>query len=197
MAILSWVAVESSAQTIMVPHTRVINTPYGKVNQTTWINTGQPYYYFGQKNAIVFPLNYKGNFTVVTASDSVFTDKVNLILDDSINTAVVERRSKKGGDIVFKPAETKQLQQVFNGKMYTGIPADTCWLFKVIPGNINSYAPFPTDSGDFVIAVQKGDGPIVPMTKENLYEMIDDPKLRKAIDKGKLYHAVWKYNGSK
>ncbi len=189
-------ALQAVAQ-MMVPHTRVINTPYGKVNQTTWTNVGQPYYFFGQKTATPFPPYYKGNFTVVTSSDSVFTDKLNLILSDSINSVVIERRAKKGGDIVYKPAETKQLQQVFNGKLYTGIPADTCWLFKVIPGVINSYAPFPTDSGDFVIAVQKGDGPIVPMTKENLYEMIDDPKLRKTIDKGKLYQAVWKYNGSK
>lgn len=129
-------------------------------------------------------------------SDSLFSGKMNLTFD-SINTLFLERREKKGRDLIIKPSDTKQIQHANNGKMYIGIPADSCWLFKTIPGLINSYAPLPWANTEYIIAVQKGDGPIVPMTKENLYKMIDDPKLRKTIEKGKLYQAVWKYNGSK
>jgi len=184
-----------SAAQVMVPQTSVIKTPYGNVNNTTWRIVGHPYN-FGQ-NVDPYVLTIKGKFTVVMKSDSVFTDKLNLTLTDSVNSLIINRSKRYGGDIIIHPEDTKQVRQVYNGKIYTGIPSDSCWLFKIIPGAINCYAPFPTENSDFVIAVQKGDGPILPMTKDNLNEMIDDPILRKTIQNGKLYRAVWKYNGSR
>ena len=100
-----------------------------------------------------------------------------------------------GGDKVIKPKDTKQIMQMYDGKLMVGIPADTCWLFKVDEGDISIYAPFPTGDNNYYTAIQKVDGPILPLTKENLKNMVgNDPRLIELIDKGKVFQAIWKYN---
>lgn len=181
---------------IMIPNTttRTIQTPYGptQLSQTMWTS-----YYPNYGGSQVVPYVGKTNMSVVLKSDSVFNERMFFNVADSIHSLTLDRKEKKGGDILVRPEDTKQISQVYDGKLMVGIPTDTCWLFKVTPGDINAYAPFPTNFQEFYTAIQKGDGPIMKLNKENLKEMVSDqPKLFKLIDKGKLGRAIWKYNGS-
>ncbi|HEY8934854.1 MAG TPA: hypothetical protein VIM65_06515, partial [Cyclobacteriaceae bacterium] len=61
---------------------------------------------------------------------------------------------------------------------------------------VNCYSYIPEDYLSDIIAIQSGDGPILPLTKENLSLMMvtDDPQIIKLIDKGKLIQAIMRYN---
>lgn len=183
----------SSQAQVMVPTT--IRTPYGNVESTRLSMTSGGLPFNGQQS-LGGPV--RARMTVALVSDSIFNDIILFdYLTDSISSITVPRNDKRGGDYVIYPKDTKLVSQLFNGKNITGVPADSCWLFKMVSGPISSYAEFPTDNSVYFIAIQKGDGPILEMTKENLGEMVgDDPKLLKLIDKGKLVKAVWKYNNS-
>lgn len=180
----------------MMPVTRTVYTPHGPAKITTFQNTGMPLYYY-QGKYVPGPYVGKTFLTVALQSDSVFTGKLFFNIADSIHSLTLERKEKKGGNLVFYPNETKQISQMYKGKLVVGIPVDSCWLFKLKEGKINSYAPFPNEIKNFITAIQKGDGPILPMTKENLKNMVaDQPKLFKMIDKKRYEQVIWKYNNN-
>jgi hypothetical protein len=70
------------------------------------------------------------------------------------------------------------------------------WLFKSESGRINAYSFLAEKGMDYLIAIQQGDeGPIVPLTKDNLLPMVgNDARLIKLVEKGKLMKAVQIFN---
>ena len=83
-----------------------------------------------------------------------------------------------------------------DGKIYTGIATDSCWLFKIVEGKINLYSVLSEDNFSFIIAMQKGnDAPIVPLNKENAKEaVIDDPTISAQISDQRKIYPIIDYN---
>jgi hypothetical protein len=85
-----------------------------------------------------------------------------------------------------------------DGDETIGIPADTCWLFKMAKGALNIYTYLPYPDWGMVVALQKGDeGNIVRITAESLKTMIaDNPKALQLFNLNKWRLAIEAYNGS-
>jgi hypothetical protein len=100
----------------------------------------------------------------------------------------------------IRPKDTRSLivGTLDKPKYAAGIPADSCWLFKITNASINLYSLLPKSDSRFVVAIQKGnDAPILALTAENALAMIEEGHpARKWIAKGKLIDAVKTYNGS-
>jgi hypothetical protein len=176
-----------------MPMTQTFKTPYGNFKQTTWVNTGyRPMYYGGAPVLLI----YDTKLTIVLKNDSTFTDKVTVNAEDSVNTLTKKGRKKGEKDVVYKPSDTKKVERLVDGKTWTGIPVDTCWLFKSKSGPINIYSRIPAAGEGYFSAIQKGeDGPILPITEANLMPMVnDDPKCQKLVSKKKLVRAILIYN---
>ena len=183
-------ALAGAAFAQMVPVTTTIRTPYGNVPHTYYVGSPRMHNFSGQVNA---SLKYK--FTIVLKNDSTIT--VRTRIDHSGATHTLSVKHKDRFEQMISPADTKEIfrYDVENRKI-SGIPADSCWLFKTKPGKINCYSFLSEMGMAYVIAIQLGDdGPIVPLTKENLIPMVgNDPKLLKYIEKGKLRKAVETFN---
>jgi len=84
-----------------------------------------------------------------------------------------------------------------DGDEAIGIPADTCWLFKMAEGALNIYTYLPYPDWNMVVALQKGDdGHIVRITAETLKSMIaDNPKALQLFNLNKWRLAIEAYNG--
>lgn len=189
-----------------IPTTRTIQTPVGPAKIVDHHIIGAPHYFGGVKKPSKSQSAYSGHvaypfilgkidMTVVLQSDSVFNGRLLFKVYDSVHSLTLERKKKEGGNRIYVPKDTKQISQLYKGRLIVGIPADSCWLFKVDEGKISSYAPFPTDVIEYYTAIQKNGEPILPLTIENLKDMIgDNSKLIKLVDKGKVSQAIWKYN---
>ena len=81
-----------------------------------------------------------------------------------------------------------------------GKPADSCWMFNVKPGAINSYSysskPWSgPNSPVMILGIQLKDGPIVQFSHENLQQMLqNDTEAMKYFDEKKYFKAIDKYN---
>jgi len=84
-----------------------------------------------------------------------------------------------------------------DGSEAIGIPADTCWLFKMAEGALNIYTYLPYPDWSMVVALQKGnDGSIVRITAETLKDMIaDNPRALQLFNLNKWRLAIEAYNG--
>ena len=84
-----------------------------------------------------------------------------------------------------------------DGDEAIGIPADTCWLFKMAKGALNIYTYLPYPDWSMVVALQKGDdGTIVRITAETLKDMIaDNPQALQLFNLNKWRLAIEAYNG--
>jgi hypothetical protein len=136
----------------------------------------------------------KYEFTVRLKNDSMFRVKSRIDISTNKHFITVKKDKQK---INISPADTKSISHIskYNGYTIKGIPADSCWLFMVDKGKINSYSFIPDEVMLFIVAVQKGEGPIVPLTKKTLQEMVgEDPKLSKLIEDGDLLEAIEVYN---
>jgi hypothetical protein len=102
-------------------------------------------------------------------------------------------------EIKVYPSDTKSLsaQEGMTGIMY-GMPADSCWLFRVVKGPIVGYSSIPSTDVNSVIAIQKGtDQEIISLTKQHLTEMVSDltdEKINKWLEKGHLTKVIGRYN---
>ncbi|HTJ52111.1 MAG TPA: hypothetical protein VL443_21765 [Cyclobacteriaceae bacterium] len=173
----------------MMPMTSTIRTPYGNVPYT--YNVYSPRNYRTSGN-----ISVKYEFLVKLKNDSTFTAKTRIDISKDKHSITVKRNKEK---IEITPSETESITRLipYEGRKVTGIPADTCWLFKIGVGKIISYSFLAEDNMQFITAIQHGDGPIVPLTKNNLKEMIgEDPELLKLIEKNKLIKVIEKYNKS-
>ena len=172
----------------MMPVTTTMQTPYGKVPYTYYVPS--PQYFYGQAN---ISLKYK--FTVVLADDSTFTARTKIDFTSDTHSLTVRGANRQKQKIY--PFYTKEIFRIDeNGRKISGVPSDSCWLFKCHEGKINAYSFLAEKGMAYVIAIQQGDdGPIVPLTKNNLLPMVgNDPKIVKLVEKGKLVRAVQTVN---
>jgi hypothetical protein len=137
----------------------------------------------------------KHKFTIVMKNDSVFKTKTKINIGDKRHSVSVKINGHKK---IYFPADTKKIFRVTSENVtITGIPADTCWLFKSSNGLIGTYS-FVAELGmNNVIAIQKGfESSIVALNKKNLLEMVgtEDQKLVAMIEKDKLIKAIRAYN---
>jgi hypothetical protein len=127
-------------------------------------------------------------------NDSIVTLKADFDVASKQN--VITIRDRKGTLVkVYKPEDTKSIVRKLPGDDMKGIPADTCWLFKVISGKIKGYTnmPFYTEA---IVAFKFGEGDILPLTIEN-FEAIappDDKNFVRLIRKKKWVEAIHYYN---
>jgi hypothetical protein len=174
---------------MMIPITTTTRTPYGSFKTTTWTPTGHQY--FGNSQ-----ISIKYPFTVTMKNDSVFTAKTRIRFEKDTHSIVVKDRAKDKQ--IIHPSETKEIYRIReNGKKMTGIPADSCWLFRCKEGKINAYSFLAEEGMTYATAIQKGDeGPIVPLTKANLLKMVgeEDPKVLRIIKENRLVRAIEVYN---
>jgi hypothetical protein len=115
----------------------------------------------------------KYTFVIVFKNDSSIVTQTNveLILDTFIMMV------GSGDDMtVVKPEHTKNIyRRLDTGKHIPGTPFDRGWIFKINDGPIFIYSFF-ADIGikyENIAAIQKHDGPIVLLTRENLLTMIE------------------------
>jgi hypothetical protein len=151
-----------------------------------------PGYYNGGSLKIGPSIKHK--FDIVLKNDSAFTVTTRIVVRKDTNTVSF----KKGNEsYTLRPGETKSISVLSaNGERIIGVPADSCWLFKVNSGRINSYSYVPEENMLRVVAIQRGEfGPIVPLNVENLSAMIgDDPKIRELVQAGKFAKAIKAFN---
>ncbi|NHA07237.1 hypothetical protein G7092_25790 [Mucilaginibacter sp. HC2] len=157
--------------------------------------------------------NYQFNY-LVTMKDSsqifvkskIYSDtakhKAYLIFVDKSYSKKDTNRSKK-----IYVSQTLSIARNLGGSgspddWYKGIAKDSCWMFKAISGSINAYSMLSqTDGYGFdpfaIVAVQKGEGPILKLTPENLKPMVgQDADALENIQKKNYYKAIKKYNRS-
>jgi hypothetical protein len=94
------------------------------------------------------------------------------------------------------PRETESLSRLTaSGKQFFGRPFGNKWLFKVIAGKINGYFFYAEDEIKAVSHIQKGDGPILDFSPDELLRMInDDPDALDLIMRGKYVEAIVLFN---
>jgi len=89
---------------------------------------------------------------------------------------------------------------VIDDKWYKGVAKDSCWMFKVISGPINAYSVLSEEDGskfmpETLVGIQKGDGPILQVSAENLMPMVEQNADAFGYAKTKNYYeAIKKYN---
>jgi hypothetical protein len=170
------------------PPTR-ISTPRGNVTIPGHWNGS--YHFYNWNNGKV---SNKYDYTIVLLNDSLKEVYARINISDSVNTIEVGKKENK---IVFKPKDTKEVYRFDpDGNKITGIPNDSCWVFLISIGKINTYSitsEMDKESTDFI---QKGEkGILYSLTKENVLEMVKDNE--EALDKakkGKLLKAISIYN---
>lgn len=83
-------------------------------------------------------------------------------------------------------------------KMITGIATDSCWQFKLVSGHISAYSFLSENYGlttEYLAFFQVQNGPIEPLTHENLEAVIkDDEKAYKVFKRKNYYKAILLYN---
>jgi hypothetical protein len=106
--------------------------------------------------------------------------------------------NQEGLPKIIKPSDTRTLSRMTDDgrRQVLGIPADSCWLFKIIPGQISAYYFLAQEiKNESVTAIQKGDGPVVPFSPQVLMDMVGgDPELVKLINNQKFVQAIKGYN---
>ena len=185
-ALVSVRCAEPALAQSFTPVTTQIRTPYGNVPHTSYVPSVYRYYNLGG-------ISQKYEFTVVLTNEEELTFKAAIKLNDSIHSLTYKKRGEKR---VITPQETREVFRLTrDGKKITGIPTDSCWLFKVVEGRINGYSYLASESAEYLSAFQVGDGEILPLTKENLLPIVkDDPKRVKWVEKGRLGKAIVHYN---
>lgn len=176
----------------MIPMTSTIRTPYGNVPYTYHVYSPTPHYYYNQGS-----ISNKYEFTVVLKNDSMFDVRTRIDLPKDKGNHSITFKTKTGKQ-TLSPSDTKAITRItYEGKQLYGIAADSCWLFKTDAGRINSYSFLAEPGMSYIIAIQDGEnGPIVPLTKENLQAIVGtgNEKINKLLAKDKLIKAVEEYN---
>lgn len=184
---------QATAQTFAIPQTHKINTPYGPAKFTTYTYQRMPMMNYSQQG----PVSRKYQFYLVMKDGGSLVTKNRINFEDSINSITLKDESKR----VIRPYETEQIFRMLEGGVkFIGTPTDSCWLFKCGSGKINTYSMLAEQDISYAIAIQKGEGEIVKLSKENLLEFTadaNDPELTALIEKQKFLKAIQRYNKEK
>jgi hypothetical protein len=179
------------SQMMPMPVYSTINTPNGKVAIVTFNNVTMPKYQPGKKEIIL-----RHPFKIVFANDSVVTEETFIDLSHKRNFMNIKW---DGVTRAVIPSETKSISRVGRkGREFIGMPNDSCWLFKIHSGPITTYSVLAETDLKFTSAIQKGDGPVLPLTQANLAAMIEPghATVHQLIRKNKLVKALKAYNAS-
>jgi hypothetical protein len=135
-------------------------------------------------------------FAIVFREDSIV--QVNTKIDVSYKRHFLIAAGRKG-QVAITPLDTKEIYRMLpSGVRMTGVAADSCWLFKVRSGKINSYSFLAEPETKYVIAIQKGqDGPVIPLNSKNLLDMMGEnveADVLELIEKKKLTKAIELFN---
>jgi hypothetical protein len=172
--------------------TGTIKTPQGNVPYTYYTPSMHHNYSYGERD-----ISPRHEFTVVLKNDSTFKTRTEInLLGNGKNNSITVKKGENAMREIF-PSETKYISRALSkGRIFTGIPADSCWLFKTVQGAINGYSFLAEPSEKLVFAIQRGnDGPILPLTKENLLPMVESElKSYDLAQRGKLHEALARYN---
>ncbi len=184
--LLSGLATCASAQV----NVSTIRTPYGNAT----VHTYKPQNYFYGSTT---PRPYRGmkhKFYAEMIDGRQLMANTWIDMTDSVAKLVIDNKTDS---IVIRPVDTKMIVTMLyrTNERMEGIPADSCWLFKIVKGPINGYSPF-AEKDAYLIAIQKEDGPIVPLNKKNLVELVGttDPKINKLIEKDDFQKAITTFN---
>jgi hypothetical protein len=182
--------IHSAFAQFAIPQTTKINTPYGPASITTYTYTHQPFYPGGG-----IPVKTKYALTAILKDSTTLESYTSIDFDEKQGSIVFKNKKEKS---TVTPNQTIELFRTNSeGRKYIGIPADSCWLFLCTKGKINTYSNLPELNIKFAIAVQKGDGLILPITKQNLIEMVGDHKKALALIEKKQYiKAVKAFNSN-
>ena len=148
-------------------------------------------------------ISRKHQFKFVLSNDSTFVQVSRI--DVSYKKRHFMNVEWHGAAKAVIPSETKSISRIMpNGREWVGIPADTCWLFRISSGKINTYSFLDRKKPEYTIAIQKGDGPVVALTVENFLSMLTPDERARwsayAEFKNKfktLFEVVEKYNKNK
>jgi hypothetical protein len=188
LIVLLFISSAASAQFVSVPYN--MHTPYGNVPMHQQVYMPMNY---GNGNS-----NPKYNFVVTLKSDSVIKFKSRIQSEKKKMYLVY--KSKKGKKRI-SPSDTKEIIGIsFAYGPVRGLPADSCWLYKVTSGEINCYTSVPVKDISYAMAIQKGrDGEIVALNKKNLEAITgtEDEQIVKWIKREKFVKAIEYYNSGK
>lgn len=144
----------------------------------------------------------KHTFKVIMADGNEQTVSGKIQADSPNHYLLWDDKSLKKKDSGYHkkifPNQTKSIIRMDqNSEEYTGTASDSCWLFKAITGKINAYSPVADESltADFLIFIQLADGPLLPLTDENLATMVkENEKAYGFLQKKKYRRAIEVYN---
>jgi hypothetical protein len=167
-----------------------IHTPAGTINnQQTFGYKTEPFVFKRKATRI------KSYYNIALLEDSLvnaYTRVDTKSIPHSI-TARVGKLTRK-----FTPRDTQFIVRIGDfSEEYIGLPADSCWMFKMIKGNINVYYFLPFNEWKFAVAIQKNDdGPIQKITSDLIKSLISDaPKAIQFFEANRHLEAILVYNG--
>jgi hypothetical protein len=160
--------------------------------------------------------NYYGTVSMKHKFKIVFTDGTDTTVYSTIHAdtpsyyLLLENKSVKKKDSArfrkIYPNQTKYIVRLdkynyshdkYEEVVSQGLTTDSCWLFKDILGKVSAYTPLAEDDVDdgFLRYIQKDDGPLVEINKENLQDMVkDNEKAARQAQKGNFAKAIKTYN---
>ena len=166
-----------------------INTPFGSAIIPGHYNTN--FFNFSPKNFETA----KHDFLIELVNGEVLEVKTKIQFRDSTSFL---KWKQNGETKILLPHETKSIyHSSYKRNIFKGIPIKNAWVFQVDSAKINTF----TITSDFIKStpithIQKhGNAEILPLTKENLVEMVaDNPRALVLAKKNKLYKAIKAYN---
>lgn len=169
-----------------------IHTPAGTINnQQTFGYKTEPFVFKNKATRI------KSYYNIALLEDSLvnaYTRVDTKSIPHSI-TARVEKLTRK-----FTPRDTQFIVRIGdNSHEYIGLPADSCWMFRMISGKINVYHFLPFNQWEFAVAIQKGQDAQIQKINPDLIKLLiaDDPKATQFFEDGDYETAIRVYNGEK
>lgn len=145
--------------------------------------------------------NLKGGkytFKVTMIDGSVITVKSRIYADSIRNQSYLVDNDASHPNQKYKVYCNQTRQIICVDKGITGMATDTCWMFKVVEGNINAYSFLPEIDGPFsLLAIQTGATPPESFLPALLEPMVkNDNKAYKAFEKHNYFKAIQIYNES-
>jgi hypothetical protein len=104
------------------------------------------------------------DFTVVLINDSIIKDKGRINIYDSVHSITFKEKGKKE---TYKPSDTKELFRITpDGMKISGVPNDSCWLFKTEIGKVNLFSCIAEPNTEMITAMQVGnEAPVEKLDK--------------------------------
>jgi hypothetical protein len=169
-----------------------IQTSHGTVTHQVPVGQRFPTYYYGGSGTRS-AVSHKHDFVVILKNDSVVLLRDAIRVSDSVH--FLEHKAGRVRSKIY-PNDTKQILRYIHPGKYTGIPADSCWLFMIKTGPINLYSYLAEDDLLGVCAFQLGDGQVQQLNGTNLLATIpdQDEKFLKFVKADKLRKAIDHYN---